>query len=66
MKQYIIDEDNLRDLVKNNCKYKALEQGGVDNWVGYNISQDDYLQGLEWDDIIAVYMRGLKEYSPVA
>jgi len=63
MKQYIINEDDLRNLIKNSCMYKALEQGGVDNWIGYDISKQDYLQGLEWGDVIAIYMRNFTEYK---
>lgn len=62
MKQYIINEKELKTLIKNSCMYKALEQGGVDNWVGYDISKEDYLHGLEWNDVVAVCIAKFPEY----
>lgn len=43
MKQYIINEDDLRDLLHSYYLLSALEYGGVDNWDWYSESIEDYL-----------------------
>lgn len=41
--KYIIDEEELRELLYSYYKLVALEYGGVDNWEWYSESQEDYL-----------------------
>ena len=41
--KYIIDEEELRELLYSYYKLTALEYGGVDNWEWYSGSQEDYL-----------------------
>lgn len=47
MKYYIIEEDDLRDLLYSHYKLAALEYGGVDNWECYSDSQWDYLDFIK-------------------
>lgn len=63
MKRYVIREDTLKALLRDSSKCKALEYGGVDNWSGYDLSVEDYLGGLEWDDIVAVRLAAFSEYK---
>lgn len=44
--QEFFDTDYFKELVfKANC-YRALDQGGVDNWNWYGQSYKDYCNGL--------------------
>lgn len=45
MKNYIIDENRLRELLKAELKLMALENGGVDNWTYHDDSGQDFLNG---------------------
>jgi len=42
-----IDKTRLRGLLKAEAKLTALENGGVDNWVNY----EDSLEDFDEDDI---------------
>lgn len=42
-KQYLIDEDTLRELLYNSHKLAILEQDGVDNWSWYMEGRTKYL-----------------------
>ena len=44
MKNYIINENRLRELLKAELKLMALEGGGVDNWSWYSDSLCDFLK----------------------
>lgn len=44
MKNYIIDEERLRELLKAELRLMALENGGVDNWSWYSDSLSDFLK----------------------
>ena len=44
MKYYVIDETVLKDLLINDLKFTALENGGVDNWEWYGESINDFLK----------------------
>lgn len=44
MKYYAISEDELRELIHDSMKLCALESGGVDNWVGYSESINDFVK----------------------
>ena len=43
MKQYLIDEDTLRELLHDNHKLAILERDGVDNWSWYMEGRTRYL-----------------------
>ena len=43
MKQYLIDEDTLRELLINSHKLTILERDGVDNWQWYMEGQNEYI-----------------------
>lgn len=47
--QYIIDEDNLRDILYRASMYSALEQGGVDNWPWFSESINEVLSTLGYE-----------------
>ena len=42
-KQYLIDEDTLRELLIDSHKLAILERDGVDNWQWYMEGRDEYL-----------------------
>lgn len=42
LKQYLISESRLRDLLHSEAKLNALEAGGVDNWSWYGDSLRDF------------------------
>lgn len=43
MKQYLIDEDTLRELLLAAHTLSILERDGVDNWWGWMEGREDYL-----------------------
>lgn len=42
-RQYLIDEDTLKDLLYDSHKLAILERDGVDNWWGYMEGRTEYL-----------------------
>ena len=60
-KQYIIEEDTLRELLRAEHTLAILERDGVDNWWGWMDSADDHLiecagalpwnEGKSYDDL---------------
>lgn len=42
-KQYLIDEDTLRELLRDSHTLAILERDGVDNWEWYMESRKEYL-----------------------
>lgn len=42
-KQYLIDEDTLRELLRDSHKLAILERDGVDNWSWYMEGREEYL-----------------------
>ena len=42
-KYYLVEEEDLLQLLKNSIKSKALASGGVDNWHYYCDAINDYL-----------------------
>lgn len=51
LKQYLISESRLRDLLYAEAKLNALEAGGVDNWEWYGDSINDYFCRMLGRDI---------------
>ena len=49
-KKYLVDENILAELLREEQKLKLLENGGVDNWEWYDdsLNPDD---GITYDDI---------------
>jgi len=39
-----ISEDRLKELLKAESQLRALEAGGVDNWIGYGEAMREYLK----------------------
>ena len=54
MKQYIIDEDTLRELLRAGHVLAILERDGVDNWWGWMEGREEYLadrlRELPWNE----------------
>lgn len=60
-KQYLIDEDTLRELLTAAHYYAILERDGVDNWEWYMESRKEYLvegirempwhEGKSWEEL---------------
>ena len=42
MKKYVIDEENLIDLLKDSWELSRLINNGVDNWAGYGLEDDEF------------------------
>ena len=42
--KYIVPEKRLRELLKAEAYFDAIETGGVDNWEWYSDSLKDYLK----------------------
>lgn len=40
---YIVKHKRLKELLAAEAKLKALERGGVDNWINYEMAINDYL-----------------------
>lgn len=47
--QVIIDKDTLYDLLESDFRYWALENGGVDNWEGYDFSFENAVESYNAD-----------------
>ena len=66
MKQYIINEDELKELLNAYFTLDALECGGVDNWSWYGESCCDFLkeEGVEdFDKLVDKEIMNYKEYK---
>lgn len=64
-KKYIISENKLRQLLKDEIKLEALEYGGVDNWEWYGDSIQDYLKECNFEEIEDLIEKELQNYSLV-
>lgn len=49
--KYIIDENNLKDILCKASVYEALEQGGVNNWEWFSESITDMLNTLGYETV---------------
>ena len=65
MKKYIVSENKLRQLLKDEIKLEALEHGGVDNWEWYGDSIQDYLKECNVEEIEDLIEKELEIYSEV-
>lgn len=66
MKQYIINEDDLKELLNSSFTLDALECYGVDNWEWYDESCCDFLkeEGVEdFDELVDKEIINYKEYK---
>ena len=48
-KQYLIDEDTLRNFLRAGHTLAILERSGVDNWWGWMDSMEEYLIDCLWE-----------------
>lgn len=63
MKQYIISETRLRDLIRAEEEICALNSGGVDNWEWYCDSIQDYLRENNYEDMDDAVEKELESYT---
>lgn len=74
MKQYIIDEQTLLELLEDSARLACLDQDGVDNWEWYMDTRVEFVaemlgvdedevrkQGLSFDDIAKSQLQFYKE-----
>ena len=57
MKQYIIDEERLKELLYDHYVLDCLYRNGVDNWIGYMDNRERYINSAlgrknpeDWDE----------------
>ena len=63
MKYYIISEERLKELLEEEARYIALENGGVDNWEWYGTSIQDYLSLCETNAIYEIVNERMNEFE---
>ena len=66
MKKYIIEEEDLRELLNGYLQFIALDEGGVDNWEWCGESCYDFLEaeGVEdFDELVDKEIVNYKEYK---
>jgi len=63
MKYYIISEERLKELLEEEARYIALENGGVDNWEWYGASIQDYLSLCEANAIYEIVKERMDEFE---
>ena len=69
MKEYIISEEKLKELLYNNEVLNCLYAGGVDNWQWYMENKHDYIASFfedddtdnDFEDIVEVLLTEYKE-----
>lgn len=60
---YVISEERLRELLEEEARYIALENGGVDNWEWYGASIQEYLSLCEVDSIFEIAKERVSEFE---
>ena len=55
MKQYIIDEQTLLDLLEDSARLACLDQDGVDNWTWYMESRAEFVAEMLGVSVDEVY-----------
>ena len=55
-KYYVLEEKELRDLIKARNAWDAIEASGVDNWCGFDVLRDIY---TEWASELKIDTSGL-------
>ena len=60
---YIISEERLRELLEEEARYIALENGGVDNWEWYGASIQEYLSLCEVNSIFEIAKERMNEFE---
>lgn len=50
MEMITVEKDILKDLVSDSLRYRALVEGGVDNWEWYSESLSNFLQNIGYND----------------
>lgn len=60
---YIISEERLKELLEEEARYIALENGGVDNWEWYGTSIQEYLSLCEVNSIFEIAKERMNEFE---
>lgn len=67
-KRYTISESTLKQLIREACLYNAFEDGGIEDWSGYDNAIDDFLlefkynadigpdEDIELEDVVDKYI----------
>ena len=61
--KYIIDEDNLKDILCKASVYEALEQGSVNNWPWFSESISEMLDTLGYETVEEELMPQFKKLN---
>lgn len=74
MKQYIISEERLRELLYDHYILDCLYEAGIDNWNGFMINKTEYInnalgeynlenfdKNCDFDDIVNIDLTEYKE-----
>lgn len=62
----LIERKELINLLESAYLGEALEYGGVDNWEGYSISIDNFLEDLnveDFDQLVEDTMKNFENYN---
>ena len=65
MKNYVICEEELLNLLCDSHELQALRNGGVDNWEWYDYSRMDYLEACDVEDFDELAQNDLEAYKEV-
>lgn len=60
---YVISEKRFRELLEEEVRYIALENGGVDNWEWYGASIQEYLSLCGANSISEIVKERMNEYE---
>lgn len=70
---YLVEKNDLLEMLESCNRFRALESGGVDNWEGYSWSLGDYLgawveeagldENYDWD-FEDMAQSDLESYTP--
>lgn len=60
---YVISERRFRELLEEEARYIALENGGVNNWEWYDASIQEYLSLCEANSISEIVKERMNEYE---
>lgn len=60
---YVISKERLRELLEEEARYIALENGGVDNWEGFGASIQEYLSLCEVNSIFEIVKERMNEFE---
>ena len=69
MRKFLVDEEDLRDMLYAQLILRCLEQDGVDNWIGYMEGRNEFIacelnisekyvedNDIDFDDVVEIYL----------